>query len=95
MARLKNKKNKFKGLKDSSLFASSIILDSHAKLFQALEKHSPTQYDKIMDQFYRETHIGGGTHRQFDGSHTFKGSYDKIKEATGSVDSIQYLKITL
>ena len=92
MARLKNKKSKFKGLKDSGLFASSIILDSHAKLFQALEKHSPTQYDKIMDQVYRETHIGGGTHRHFDGSHTFKGSYDKIKETTGSVDIIKYFK---
>ena len=92
MAKLKNKKSKFKGLKDQSLFASSIIFESHPKLFQALEKHIPTQYDKIMDQVYRDTHIGGGTHRHFDGSHTLKGSYDKIKEVTGSVDSIQYLK---
>ena len=92
LAKLKNKKSKFKGLKDQSLFASSIIFESHPKLFQTLEKHSPTQYDKIMDQVYRETHIGGGTHRHFDGSHTFKGSYDKIKEATGSVDLVKYLK---
>ena len=92
MVRLKNKKSKFRGLKDSSLFASSIILDSHTKLFQALEKHNPTQYDKIMDQVYRETHIGGGTHRHFDGSHTFKGSYDKIKNTIGSVDPVKYLK---
>lgn len=92
MAQLKNKKSKSKGLKDHSLFASSIIFESHPKLFQTLEQHNPTQYDKIMDQVYRETHIGGGTHRHFDGSHTLKGSYDKIKEATGSVDPVKYLK---
>lgn len=92
MVKLKNKKTKFKGLKDQNLFASSIIFESHPKLFQALERHTPTQYDKIMDQVYRETHIGGGTHRHFDGSHTLKGSYDKIKEATGSVEPVEYLK---
>ena len=92
MGNLKNKKSRFKGLKDHSLFSSSIIFESHPKLFQALERHSPSQYDRIMDQVYRETHIGGGTHRHFDGSHTFKGSYDKIKEATGSVDPVKYLK---
>lgn len=91
MGKLK-RKNKFKGLKDSGLFASSIIFESHPKLFQALERYNPIQYDKIMDQFYQETHIGGGVHRHFDGSHTFKGSYDKIKEATGSVNPVEYLK---
>ena len=85
-------KSRFKGLKDSSLFASSIAFDSHPKLFQFLERSNPTQYDKIMDQVYRETHIGGGTHRHFDGSHTLKGSYDAIKEATGSVEPVEYIK---
>lgn len=85
-------KGKFKGLKDSGLFASSIVFESHSKLFQFLEKSNPTQYDRIMDQVYRETHIGGGAHRHFDGTHTFKGSYDAIKEATGSVDAVEYIK---
>lgn len=88
------KKNKinFQGLKDQSLFASALLLESHPKLFQALEGYSPSQYDKIMDQVYRETHIGGSAHRHFDGSHTLQGSYEAIKKATGSVDPIEYLK---
>ena len=87
----KLKKKKFQGL-NQSLFAGSLVLDAHPKLFQALEGHSPTRYDKIMDQVYRETHIGGGAHRHFDGSHTLKGSYDKIKKIDGSVDPVEYLK---
>ena len=90
MGKLKNKR--FQGLKDQSLFAGSLVFESHPKLFQALEGHSPTEYDKIMDQVYRETHIGGGAHRHFDDSHTLPGSHNKIKEATGSVDPIEYLK---
>ena len=90
MGKLKNKR--FQGVKDQSLFASSVIFESHPKLFQALEGCNPTEYDKIMDQIYRETHIGGGAHRHFDGSHTLKGSYDKIKETAGSVDPVEYLK---
>ncbi|MDE0518455.1 MAG: hypothetical protein OXH36_02715, partial [Bdellovibrionales bacterium] len=85
-------KGKFKGLKDSSLFASSIIFESHSKLFQSLERSNPTQYDKIMDQVYRKTHIGGGAHRHFDGTHTFKGSHDAIKKETGSIDAVEYIK---
>ena len=86
------KKKTFQGLKDQSLFTSSVLLESHPKLFQALEGYSPSHYDKIMDQCYRETHIGGGAHRHFDGSHTLKGSYEAIKKATGSVDPVEYLK---
>ena len=89
--RLKNKS--FQGLKDQSLFASSVVFESHPKLFQALEGRSPSRYDKIMDQTYRDTHIGGGAHRHFDGSHTFKGSYDTIKSSIrGLVDPVEYLK---
>ena len=68
------------------------MLDSHPQLFQHFKKCDPTQYDKIMDHVYKETHIGGSAHRHFDGSHTFKGSYDKISEATGSVDLVEYFK---
>ena len=83
---------KFKGIKDQSLFASSVFLDTHSRLFQFLEKNNPSEYDKIMDRVYAETHIGGGTHRHFDGSHTFVGSYNEIKDSTGSVDIIEYFK---
>ena len=83
---------KIKGLRDSSLFASAVMLDAHPKLFQYFEKHSPTQYDKIMDNVYNKNHIGGSTHRHFDGSHTFKGSYGRISEVKGSVDFVEYFK---
>ena len=90
--KIKSKKSRFRGLKDSSLFTSSITFESHSKLFQILERKNPTQYDRIMDQTYRETYIGGGGHRHFDGSHTLIGNYRKIKETTGSVDVLEYFK---
>lgn len=88
----KSKKSTFQGTKDQGLFASSVFLETHRNLFRILEKSNPSQYDQIMDQDYNTTHIGGGTHRHFDGSHTFVGSYNKIKETTGSVNPIEYLK---
>lgn len=88
----KDKKRRFRGLKDSSLFGSTIAFETHSKLFQMFERKTPTQYDKIMDQTYRETYIGGGTHRHFDGSHTLLGSYHKIRETKGSVDIVEYFK---
>ena len=45
-----------------------------------------------MDAAYNKTHIGGGFHRSFDGSHTFKGSYDAIKDRVGEVDPVQYVQ---
>ena len=88
----KLKRKIFKGVRDPGLFASTVILDAHPKLFQYFDKYNPTQYDKIMDQVYNKTHIGGSSHRHFDGSHTFKGSYDKIEATTGSVDFVKYFK---
>ena len=32
----------------------------------------PTIYDEKIDQFYNETHIGGFTHRHFDGHSPFE-----------------------
>ena len=89
---VKPKKSKFRGIQDQGIFASSVVLDSHEKLFQALESNNPSRYDQIMDKTYRETHIGGGTHRHFNSSHTFVGSYNKIKESEGSVDITEYIK---
>ncbi len=86
----KAKKNSFQGLKDPSLFASAVFLDTYKNLFKFLENQS--QYDKIMDMAYSKTHIGGGYHRSFDGSHTLAGSYKAIKDRTGSVDFFEYIK---
>ena len=45
-----------------------------------------------MDSAYNKMHIGGRAHRHFDGSHTFKGSYETISKKTGSVDFFEYFK---
>lgn len=75
-----------KTIKDSSLFVSSFATEAYSDLFKFLEHTTPREYDKIMDQVYNSTHIGGGGHRSFDGSHTISGSWDKIKAETGDVD---------
>ena len=85
-------KKKFQGLKDPSLFASAMFLETHKGFFKFLENHSPSQYSKIMDEVYNKTHIGGGSHRSFDGFHTLVGSYKAIKDQTGSVDFFEYIK---
>ena len=87
-----SRSKKFKGIGDQSLFVSSLFLDQHSQLFKTLESSNPSQYDQIMDAVYSKTHIGGNTHRHFDGSHTLLGSYNKIKEATSSVDIVEYCK---
>ena len=38
-------------------------------------------YDAKIDEFYNATHIGGFTHRHFDGSHTPLQMWEKVKEA--------------
>ena len=88
----KLKKPIFKGIKDNGLFASSLFLEQNDKLFKFLEGTSPHEYSKIMDEVYNKTHIGGGFHRSFDGSHTIKGSYDAIKDSTRAVDPVQYVE---
>ena len=45
-----------------------------------------------MDKVYNETHIGGGFHRTFDGSHTLKGSYDAIKAEKGEVGISEFFE---
>ena len=81
-----------KEVKDNGLFASSVFMENHADLFRSLENTSPHEYSKIMDKVYNDTHIGGGFHRTFDGSHTLKGSYDAIKNEVGEVDLTEFFK---
>jgi hypothetical protein len=40
-----------------------------------------TIYDQAMDRVYRETHIGGGDHRLFDGGHDPIGAWEAVSHA--------------
>jgi hypothetical protein len=82
-------------LPEKTIFSMGAVTETYNGLFQFLERHSPIEYDRIMDRVYAETHIGGGQHRAFDGSHTFAGSYQTIAEATGDVDASEYFKAHL
>lgn len=79
-------------IKNSTLFATGTYFEENSNFFRLLERKNPTEYDKIMDAVYKETHIGGGTHRHFDGSHTLHGSWDKISETTGDVELTDFIK---
>lgn len=52
----------------------------------------PTVYDSRIDQFYNETHIGGFTHRHFDGSHTPIQMWEKVKETLPNDSNLEELK---
>jgi hypothetical protein len=51
------------------------------KSFSNIIDDKATIYDDKIDQFYNETHIGGFTHRHFDGSHSPILMWEKVKEA--------------
>ncbi|MBT4062549.1 MAG: hypothetical protein HON33_01640 [Flavobacteriaceae bacterium] len=51
-----------------------------------------TIYDVKIDEFYNKTHIGGGTHRHFDGSHTPIQMWEKVKETLPNDTNIEELK---
>ena len=42
--------------------------------------NNPSTYDDAVDAIYNETHIGGGSHRLFDESHTLGGIFEKVKD---------------
>lgn len=46
-----------------------------------ITESAPTVYDKILDQNYNDTHIGGGNHRMFDGGHDVYNAWVKINDA--------------
>jgi hypothetical protein len=79
-------------LTDGAFFAPSVTTEANGKLFQFLERSNPTEYDRIMDAVYRETGIGGGTHRTFDGTHTLRGSWEAIEGQVGDVGLFEYIK---
>ena len=49
---------------------------------QGMVSGSPTIYDRAMDATYNTTHIGGGFHRMFDGSHTIPGAFEAVRNAS-------------
>jgi len=51
-----------------------------------------TIYDEQIDKFYNETHVGGFTHRHFDGSHTPLQMWEKIKETLPNDTNVEELK---
>ena len=51
-----------------------------------------TIYDNKIDKFYNDTHIGGGTHRHFDGSHTPLQMWEKVKETLPNDSNLEELK---
>jgi len=51
-----------------------------------------TIYDEKIDKFYNETHIGGFTHRHFDGSHTPHQMWEKVKETLPDDSNLEELK---
>lgn len=62
--------------------ASSFLADSDLlKYLESLTKSTSTIYDKALDSEYLKTHIGGGDHRLFDGSHDLFNAWNKVKEA--------------
>ncbi len=53
---------------------------------------TPTIYDVKIDKFYNDTHIGGGTHRHFDFSHTPLQMWEKVKETLPNDTNVEELK---
>jgi|GEM_PF-1248788 len=49
---------------------------------EALTKSAATIYDKALDAEYLRTHIGGGSHRMFDGGHDLLGAWGRVQHAS-------------
>ena len=62
------------------------------KSFSNIIDNKATVYDAKIDQFYNQTHIGGYTHRHFDGSHTPAKMWEKVKEALPDDSNYEELK---
>ncbi len=63
------------------VLASSLSGDLNS-LLHHMVKGPATIYDKAMDAEYIATHIGGGSHRMFDGGHTLLGAFQAVREAS-------------
>ncbi len=64
------------------LLASAELSRSVNAWLQSMVSGAPTIYDKAMDATYNATHVGGGLHRMFDGSHTIPGAFEAVRNAS-------------
>ena len=65
-----------------SLLANAEASTSVNGWIQSLVSGTPTIYDRAMDSTYNATHMGGGLHRMFDGSHTIPGAFRAVRDAS-------------
>ena len=65
-----------------SLLANADLSRAINDWLQGLVAGTPTIYDRAMDATYNATHIGGGLHRMFDGSHTIPGAFQAVRNAS-------------
>lgn len=70
------------------VLASSLSVDLNSML-HGIVNSPATIYDKAMDAVYLQTHIGGGSHRMFDGGHTLYGAFKAVRDASPDDTIIQ------
>ena len=64
--------------------ASFLALPELLKWSEQITRSTATIYDKALDAEYLRTHIGGGSHRLFDGGHDLLGAWTAVREASGA-----------
>ena len=65
-----------------SLLSSAEVSRTVNGWVESLVSGTPTIYDRAMDATYNATHMGGGLHRMFDGSHTILGALRAARDAS-------------
>ena len=63
------------------LLASALSADLNGML-AGMVAGPATIYDNAMDAVYLATHVGGGSHRPFDGGHTIPGAFRAVRDAS-------------
>lgn len=72
----------------NALLATDAALATDRWLRQVFDGPA-TIYDKAMDAAYNATHVGGGSHRLFDGGHDLLGAWEAVsRAATANGDTI-------
>jgi hypothetical protein len=66
----------------ASAIAAFLALPELLKWSEQVTKSAATIYDKALDAEYLRTHIGGGSHRLFDGGHDLVGAWTAVREAS-------------
>jgi hypothetical protein len=59
------------------------------KWSESLTQSAASIYDRALDAEYLRTHIGGGSHRLFDGGHDLWGAWTRVKDASGDDSFIE------